>query len=59
MVSVYEPVIGIDLGTTYSCVSLFKPDGSIEILKDEFGMETIASVICFKSEHEALVGRAA
>ena len=59
MVRAYEPVIGIDLGTTYSCVGLFKSDGSFEILRDEYGMETIPSIICFKSECEVLVGRAA
>ena len=59
MVRPYEPVLGIDLGTTYSCAGLYMEDGTIEILRDEHGEATIPSVICFKSRYEVEVGRAA
>ena len=58
MVRAYEPVIGIDLGTTYSCVGLFKADGSIEILEED-GHATVPSVICFTSQFKTEVGHAA
>ena len=61
MVSQYEPVIGIDLGTTYSCVGLWLADGTVKILTDEFGSTTVPSVIYFKGENnfETAVGKAA
>lgn len=59
MATEYEPVIGIDLGTTYSCVGLYKEDGSVEILKDEGGRSTVPSVITFTSDYSTKVGRAA
>ena len=60
MVDTYEPVIGIDLGTTYSCVGLYKPDGSVGILTDPYsGSVTIPSVITFITQDKAMVGKAA
>ena len=57
----YEPVIGIDLGTTYSVVGLFTQDGDVKILDDGYGdgRFTVPSVVAFQSEFETTVGRAA
>ena len=49
--------VGIDLGTTYSVVSIFH-DNEIKILLDEDGDNTIPSFVAF-TEEEELVGKEA
>lgn len=55
MVSTNEPWIGIDLGTTNSCVGFWN-NGVVEIIQNDEGMTTTPSVIAFKADNETIVG---
>ena len=59
MASPYKPWIGIDLGTTFSCVGLWKENGEVEILSNELGKNTTASVVSFEANEYVTVGEEA
>ena len=51
-------IIGIDLGTTNSCVSIME-NGSAKVIENAEGARTTPSIIAYTEEGEVLVGAAA
>lgn len=51
-----QDVIGIDLGTTNSCVAVREKDGKITVIPNAEGGRTTPSTVAYKDKNERLVG---
>jgi len=56
----YSKIIGIDLGTTNSCVAVIETEGKkYRIIENSEGTRTTPSIIAYTNDNEVLVGQSA
>ena len=53
-----EIIIGIDLGTTYSCAAIYrKKKKDVDVIAEtQSGIRSQPSIVCFKNNNECLIG---
>lgn len=54
-----SPIIGIDLGTTNSCVAIMDESGKPRVIENSEGARTTPSVVAFSESEERIVGQPA
>ena len=54
-----EKIIGIDLGTTNSCVAYAESDGTFKVIPNSLGANTTPSVIAFDNDGKFVAGTVA